>query len=355
MRSPALAIGWEFRRRHRWGLIAVAGYLFAVAAIRFLILEPGEPVLVDSVRFAAVVSVPLTTTFVYLLAVFSFGFTGDLAARHSMYPARMFALPVTNAALVGWPMLYGTAAMAILWLAARLFAVWPSGIAIPLVWPALLAAALLAWTQALTWMPYGLAGMRLIVAALCLAALETVVLLAIHFKAGEPTMVAILAPQLPLAYLVARVAVARARRGDVPDWRGVFARAQSRPQAPRPFASPARAQAWFEWRRHGRSLPALVGLLLPFELALLWLAKDAPAFVFEIVFLALITPPIMAASTAWTVSQPNPPAHDSYGVPPFIATRPLTSAELIAAKLKMATWSTLAACLVVLVALPLAR
>src|SRR6266576_2611660 len=100
MRSPAVAIGWEFRRRHRWGLIAVAGYLFVVATIRFLILGPGEAVLVDSARFAAVVSVPLTTTFVYLLAVFSFGFTGDLAARHSMYPARMFTLPVTNAALV---------------------------------------------------------------------------------------------------------------------------------------------------------------------------------------------------------------------------------------------------------------
>src|SRR6266536_2444422 len=138
MRSPALAIGWEFRRRHRWGLIAVAGYLFVVTMIRFLILAPGEPVLVDSGRFAALVSVPLTATFVYLLAVFSFGFAGDLAARQSMYPARMFTLPVTNAALVGWPMLYGTAAMAILWLAARLFAVWPSGIAIPLIWPALL-------------------------------------------------------------------------------------------------------------------------------------------------------------------------------------------------------------------------
>src|SRR6266480_21875 len=209
MRSPALAIGWEFRRRHRWGLIAVAGYLFVVATIRFLILGPGEPVLVDSVRFAAVVSVPLTTTFVYLLAVFSFGFTDDLAARHSMYPARMFTLPVTNAGLVAWPMLYGTAAMAILWLAARFFAVWPSGIAIPLIWPALLAAALLAWTQALTWMPYGLPGIRLIVAVLGLAALDTVVLLAIHFKAGEPRMVAILAPQVPLAYLVARFAGAR--------------------------------------------------------------------------------------------------------------------------------------------------
>src|SRR3989441_4015110 len=96
MRSPGLAIGWEFRRRHQWGLIAVAGYLFVAATIRFLILEPDELVLVDSVRFAALVSVPLTTTFVYLLAVFSYGFAGDLAARHSMYPARMFTLPVTR-------------------------------------------------------------------------------------------------------------------------------------------------------------------------------------------------------------------------------------------------------------------
>src|SRR5437879_9351389 len=166
---------------------------------------------------------PLTTTFVYLLAVFSFGFSGDLAARHSMYPARMFTLPVTNAALVGWPMLDGTATMAILWLAARLFAVWPSGIEIPLIWPALLAAALLAWTQALTWMPYGLPGIRLIVAVLCLAALDTVVLLAMHFKAREPMMLAILAPQPPLAYLVARFAVALARRGQVPGWAGQVA------------------------------------------------------------------------------------------------------------------------------------
>src|SRR2546430_4516522 len=185
MRSPALAIGWEFRRRHRWGRIAVAGYLFIVATIRFLILEPGEPVLVDGVRLAGLVSVPLTTTFVYLLAVFSFGFAGDLAARHSMYPARMFTLPVTNAALVGWPMLYGTAAVTILWLAARFFAVWPSGIEIPVIWPALLAAALLAWTQALTWMPYGFPGVRLIVAGVCLTWLGNVVLVAIHFKAGE--------------------------------------------------------------------------------------------------------------------------------------------------------------------------
>src|SRR5437868_13376347 len=131
MRSPALAIGWEFLGRHRWGLIAVVGYLFIVATIRFLILGPGEPVLVDSVRFAGLVSVPLTTTFVYLLAVFSFGFAGDLAARHSMYPARMFSLPVTNAAIVGWTLLYFTVAMAILCRASMLLRLLLLGIAVP--------------------------------------------------------------------------------------------------------------------------------------------------------------------------------------------------------------------------------
>jgi hypothetical protein len=195
------------------------------------------------------------------------------------------------------------------------------------------------------WMPYGVAGLRAIVAVPWLATLDAVALLAIHYRVRESLMVAFLAPQLPLAYVTARAAVARARCGDVPDWRGPFARPASHSVITRRrdhFPSPARAQAWFEWRRQGRSLPALVGLLLPFELALLWLAKDAPAFVFEILFLVLITPPFMAACTAWTARQPNPQVRDSYGVPPFIATRPLTSAELIAAKLNMAMWSTLA-------------
>jgi len=358
MRSPALAMGWEFRRRHLWALIAMAGYLLALAAIKLLFLRPMEPIRLDPPDGrAAVVITPLTATYFYLLAAFSFGLAGDLGARPSIYPARMFALPLRTAALVGWPMLYGTAAVTILWLVTALSARWPWGIELPLIWPALLAAVFLAWTQALMWMPYGLPGLRAIVTVPWLATLDAVALLAIHYQVPEPMMVAFLVPQLPLAYVTACSAVGRARRGEVPDWRGMFARPASNAVLTRRrdrFPSPARAQAWFEWRRHGRSLPALVGLLLPFELALLWLAKDAPAFVFEILFLALITPPFMAAFTAWTVSQPNPQVRDSYGVPPFIATRPLTSAELIAAKLKMAMWSTLAAWLLVLVAVPLA-
>ena len=79
----------------------MAGYLLAVATIRLLILGPGQRVSMDGESFAVVVMVPLTATFLYFLAVFSFGIDGDLAARRSMYPARMFTLPMTTAALAG--------------------------------------------------------------------------------------------------------------------------------------------------------------------------------------------------------------------------------------------------------------
>jgi hypothetical protein len=360
MRSPAAAIAWEFRQRHRWGLIALAVYLLVLAAIKLVIVGPGQSVDFESTeRFALVVVVPLTVTFLYVLTVFSFGLSGDVAGRQSMYPARMFTLPVSTAALTLWPMLYGAAVMAILWLATRLLAVWPSGFDIPVIWPALVAVSLLAWTQALTWMPYGVPGLRVIFAVLWLGTIDSIVLLALRYQASEVVMVAIVAPQIPLAYVAARSAVARARRGDVPDWRGMFAWPVPTAAVPakrrKNFASPERAQAWFEWRRHGRSLPATVGILLPFELALLFLAgNDNAALVFFVLFLVLITPPFMAAFAAATVRQSNPHARDAHSLTPFIATRPASTATLVAAKLKAAIWSTVAAWLLVIVAVPLA-
>ncbi len=355
MRSPAAAIAWEFRQRHRWGLIALAGYLGALAA--FKLIAPGWTFHMDSAeRFGVVVMGPLTTTFLYVLTVFSFGLSGDVAGRPSLYPARLFTLPVSTTALTLWPMLYGAATMAILWLATRFLAVWPSGFDIPVIWPALAAVSLLAWTQALTWMPYGLPGLRVILAVLWLSTIDVIVLLALRYHPSELVMVAIVAPPIPLAYGVARLAVARARRGDVPDWRGPFARGLPTAAVPQRagFSSPARAQAWFEWRRHGWTLPALVAILLPFELALLWLARDAAEFLFELLFLVAVTPPVMAAFIGWTGSKPHPNVSDANGLSPFSATRPLTSPDLIVAKLKVATWSTLAAWGLVCVTTPLA-
>jgi hypothetical protein len=359
MRSAGAAIAWEFRERHRWGVRALAVYVAVLVAIKMALVVSGRTVTLESAwSFAVVVVVPLTTTFFYFLAMFSYGLAGDLAARQSMFPPRLFTLPVTTTALAGWPMLYGTIAMALLWAVTRAFAPFPTEFEVPAIWPGLLAASLLAWTQALTWMPYPLPGMRVIVTMSSLTALDAVVFTALEFKVSEAVMLGLLSPLIPLAYLAARVAVGRGRRGDVPDWRGVparIARVAGLPARRRnPFQSAARGQAWFEWRRHGRSLPALVALLVPFELGFLFLIRETPALVFYTLAGVLVTPPFMAGFVAATVSRPNPTARDSHGVSPFLATRPLSTAALIAAPLRAAIWSTVAAWVLVLTALPLA-
>src|SRR5256885_10287972 len=351
MRSTAAAFAWQFRQRHRWGLIAIAGYLFVLGMIKLVLFERGQRIDLDDESFAFFVAVPLTATLLYFMSLFTFGLSGDLAARESMYPARMLTLPATTSALAGLPMLYGTAAVAILWFGTRMFALWPSDVEVPVVWPALLAASLLAWTQALTWMSYPLRGLRVIVTVLWLAAIDAVILVALKLKAHEAVMLAILAPHVPLAYFAARSAVARARRGDVPDWRRT---AHVLPRPRDPFPSPARAQLWFEWRQYGRSLPWLVAILLPFELALLFAFSQTPELIYEVLLFVAFTPPFMAAFVAATAARSGAAPSDAYGVTPFIATRPLTNGSLIAAKMKAMIWSALAAWMLVLIATPLA-
>src|SRR3982750_4396074 len=98
MRTAAAAIAWEFRQRHRWGLMALIAYMLLLAAIKLVVL--GRPFeFADDETFALIVVVPITATFIYFLAVFTFGLSGDIAARQSMYPARMFTLPVSTTAL----------------------------------------------------------------------------------------------------------------------------------------------------------------------------------------------------------------------------------------------------------------
>jgi polyhydroxybutyrate depolymerase len=356
MRSVAAAFAWEFQKRLRWGLIPLGLYFVVLTTFQFLILGPRSPIHpLHSMTFALTVNVPLAFAFMYFLAVFSYGLAGDLTARHSLYPARMFTLPVSTAALAGWPMLYGTLTLAGLWVAAALIALRPSGVPAPLIWPALFAAAFIAWLQVFAWMPYGLPGLRMIVAVLWLTTIDAVAFTAIELQVRESLMVAIMAPQVPLAYFAARYAVRRARCGDTPDWRGVFSRlGRIGDVLPRRgwFPSAARAQAWFEWRQHGRSLPAWVAILVPFEVLFLFIVRHEPPVLtmIALVFL-LLTPPFLAAFVAVTVGRSNPGASSAYGLTPFVATRPLSTGALVAAKLRMALASTLLAWLLVLVAI----
>lgn len=332
-------------------------FAVGVSAYRFLWVDEVATLRMDPPEgLAGFLIAPLAIAFFYILAVFSFGLSGDLAARQSIYPARMFTLPVTTAALAGWPMLYGAAAISGLWATAWSFARWWN-IDLPLVWPGLLAITFMAWTQVFTWKGYALRGLRVIVTVAWLITLDVIVILAVETRAPDSLLIAFLAPQLPLAYAAACFFLARARRGDVPDWRR--ARAPSvGAQASRAkpgFGTAARAQAWFEWRLHGRTLPALVALVVPFELSLLFVpGNDVPSIVFTTLIVALLTPPFLAGFVAAAVGTANPFVRDAYGLAPFTATRPMSSAGLVAAKLAMALWSTLATWAVMFLIVPLA-
>ncbi|MEA2339082.1 MAG: hypothetical protein QOE82_3089 [Thermoanaerobaculia bacterium] len=353
MRTPAAAIAWEFRQRHRWGLIAVLATILALGAIKIAVLTTGAHPELHDVTFALLVPVPCAATFLYLLAVFTFGISGDLAARESMYPPRTLTLPVSAAALAGWPMLYGCASMALLWLAVRTTCLFPSGFQMPKYWPGLFAASLLAWTQALTWMPYPFRGMRIVVSIGLLVSIDVVVFTALATKPKESTMLLLLAPFVPLAYLAATSAVGRARRGEVPDW-GVGKRSAPRSVERRDFQSAARAQLWFEWRQFGRSLPLLVAAVLPAGLSLLFLFRETPAIIVEIVVTSLFVPPFMAIFVAATAGKSSANASESYGITPFVATRPIEDRTLVVAKWKAALLSTLAGWVIVAVAVPVA-
>jgi len=356
MPSPAArALATEFGQQHRWGVQLIAIYVLFMVMTGVLGIDWAQTSDASVARFIGTIVLPLTAAVLYLLAVFSFGLSGDLAARESMYPPRLFTLPVTTAALAGWPMLFGAVAMVVLAQAARL-ASWPSA-AEPPFWLLLFAPVLLAWTQVLTWLSYPVRGLRVVAAVVKLITIDLIAIIGIELKPSEWVMAAVLVPLLVLAWVVGYAAVHRARRGELPDWRGPVAPIRSLARmlpGRRQFASPMSAQTWYEWRQHGWSLPVLVAFVLPFALGLLFLDRTAPAFVLISLTVVGLTPPIMASFVASSVRRASPLRGDDFGLAPFLATRPLTSAALIAAKLRVSIVSTLITWLLVIVAVPLA-
>lgn len=357
MPSHAAAFGWQFVRQHRWTWAALGAWIGVLLALRLLEVRAGEPMFREfGTAYAFAIMVPGGAAFYWLIALFTFGHAGDLAGRPSIFPRRLFTLPLTNAALAAWPMLYGTAAVGLLWVLGRTVAPLPADLAgtMPYVSLGMVMLVLLAWLQAILWSSYPLPGLRVVVVVLVLTAIQLAEVMALEYQVREALMSAFLAPHLPLAYLVAWRAVARARRGDVADWSGVGA-ALGRPLRSRrtvrpPFSSASAAQRWLEGKRHGRSLPAMVTLVLPVELLLLWVARGAPWLVAGILVAVALTPPFLASFTAMAVRKSG--GSDDLGLSPFTATRPLSSASLVGVRLRVAARSTAAAWVLVLAAAP---
>jgi hypothetical protein len=340
MHSPARAIAFTLWLRHRRAFTAVLASLALAAGLSALFAAP-LPDPPEAASVAAQLSFPLTAAACYLVTVFAYAFEAHIESRGSCFPYRMFTLPIRTSALVLWSMLYGTTGIALLWLGAAQFLFRPWGIDVPLFWPALLAAAVLAWTQALLWRPFGLPWLRVAVAALVLTVPVAGTMAGIQLGAPMGYVCAFLAVQLPVAYVTAHAGLAAARRGDVPQWRWLPALPRRAPRGKglrRSFVSAGRAQVWFEWRRYGLKTPAIVAILMPWFLLPLFFPKNDLIPTGRTLTLALLAPLLAAGMGINTAGKHNPWVKDYYGVPPFTATRPISSAGLVAAKLEMALW-----------------
>jgi hypothetical protein len=361
--SPSLALAYFLWTRHRLALSLIAvHWLVLIVLCRAL---PNEP---DASAFWGTLLVtPCALAFPFLLVTFSFSRESRLEGRESGFPSSFWHLPLPTYALVGWPMLWGCAALALAWLTLSWGALRPAlrpfGIELPLWWPALTLAAALAWLQAIIWTPFPLPWLRPFVLIPIISPLAALAPLAEAFDFSDSTAYGILVALMLAAYAVAIAGVSRARRGDGlywtwPGW-SAFLRWLSSMWARPGFESPRGAQVWFEWRRVGLGFPVMMfvstlawlpliptiaafvddahrgGLALvpPFllhEVGSLWLVASYP----------LIFAPFLASVCSWEMGK-LPGSKRDLTLSFFLATRPISSGAFIRAKLEAAALSTL--------------
>jgi hypothetical protein len=190
---------------------------------------------------------------------------------------------------------------------------------------------------------------RVIVAVLLLPLLALAPQLGPIFGLSEPLLVGLYAALIPLSAAAALAGVAHARHSAGSVWRGL---PRTRPPASRTlaprwtaFPSLARAQLWYEMRRHFLPFPLAVGAFTALVLVLLLLAGwplEPSARLFLIGNL-ISYPLLFAPFFGCFLGRTGTTAANPYLLASFTATRPMPCSAVIAAKLKVATLSTVAA------------
>ncbi|MEK6262209.1 MAG: hypothetical protein AABP62_26725 [Planctomycetota bacterium] len=364
MHSPARAIAWELWARSRGGIGAFVVCLLGLSLGACLLPHGSarEPIFPLSVILFALGSVYLASVVMHCEY-----HEGTLSAG---YPSRMFTLPVRTSVLVAWPMLYGTAALTLLWLAMVLLIWMPAGTE-PAWWVVPLLAVALAWLQAIFWAVPGSPLAKILAACVILPALK----MTLEFVA---TSVALFVdPQsrldraafiesrhliittfsigfLPLAYVVAVGGVACDRRGTRPDWAWtgrLLERAGNwLPQRRQPFSSAASAQFWIEWRCKGFVLPLFPACFLVFITLVVVPFASTRQLLPLLLFLGGAVP-VVAFVVGYGVGKSGFWSED-LSLSTWQATRPLSSGALATAKLHMAAISSLMTWVLLLFGIP---
>ena len=336
-RAATIGIGYHFWLRSRWVLLgALAVTVAQVAAVHFLSWA-------DLRNFVIFVGMfPIGLAVVYLVGIFTF--SGDMSTPESGYPRHMLVLPVANRALAMIPMLYAAVCIAALWLTVAQLVLAPMGWRLPNFLPVIEMVSIVAWLQAVSWMPFWFPFARVAASVGSVCPIIAFAIGAQFLGFGEGVITGVLMAATALAVLAAVGGLARARRGDgtAAPWAGRRAAVREIVPKRRPFASAQRAQIWLELRRNCTMLiffPLLAALLAfvppllratPQPLAVQGMIVEGP---FILIVGCLVTPVIFSGMIGAELGKADAWAK-TVESPSFLATRPLDDNSLVWAKMK---------------------
>lgn len=344
MRSIPVAMTWEMLRRGRWNLLAFAIVANLLPAFLLTALyhegldDPGVPSML-------VIYIMLVQLNMLIFGCALFDAQGQ--------PSRLYALPISTASLVTWQMIPAMVAMALEAVASTAILNAMFGLGWPLWGPALFAAvgvaAILAvlWsTEKSGWLPIAVGLVGAVLGLWFKSRFGPMFSQPTHqWLEVTPVEVLTLLTFAGLSYYAAVIGVARRRCGESLPSLGIIAFIERvfdpPPEFGPRFSSPLPAQFWFEWRKKGGAMPAVVvfGMVIGLGIWVIFIRDLKDLFEGFVAGGALLTGLGILGLFLGNVG----PQDTTFEIGHFLATRPLTNTEIARTTLKVLARSVLIA------------
>ncbi len=342
MRGPIQALSWEIWTAHRRGWLWVLAAIPGCALLNWLFARA----LQHSDALQSVSVLPLVFSLGAVADFFNFTET-NRRKGYAGFPQRLFTLPVRTSVLVACPMTLAVISTLGVYLAWATLVLPMASVHFQLLWPAILLTVGVTLYQSLVWSLSGFRITRIVCLSIMFCGLFLVGLLPRFWAPPQEMAVqrilsCILFVLTVAAYLTSIWAIDRQRRGGGQGfaWYGVYeALIRVVPVRKARLSSPDAALFWMELRRAGIVLPATVllaqVLILGPVMAITGHGRDATA---RAAVWSAICPLLLSVFVGIGFSKPDFWTLD-LALPSFLAIRPITSGQILAAKLQVAAWS----------------